>query len=103
LEILKVYKENNKETLYLVYMDVWDPNQVTSLCISSYYVTFIDDTTRKTWVYCITNTFDVFYIFNNWKGFIKHETNKKLKYLKLDNGGEYLRKDFDGYYSLNGI
>ena len=42
-------KENEK--LELVQIDVWGPAQVSSLGGSHYYVTFIDDATRKVWVY----------------------------------------------------
>jgi hypothetical protein len=50
---LKVGKVKKNEKLDLVHKDVWGPTQVSSLCVSHYYVTFIDDATRKTWVYCI--------------------------------------------------
>ena len=46
-------KENKTEKLDLVNTYVWGPAQVSSLGGSHYYVTFIDDATRKTWVYCI--------------------------------------------------
>jgi hypothetical protein len=34
-----------------VHKYVWGPTHVSSLGGSRYYVTFIDDATRKTWVY----------------------------------------------------
>ena len=50
---LRVGKEKKSEKLELVHTDVWGPAQVSSLDGSKYYVTFIDDATRKTLVYCI--------------------------------------------------
>ena len=50
---LRVGKEKKNEMLELVHTDVWGPCQVSSLGVSHYYVNFIDDATRKTWVYCI--------------------------------------------------
>ena len=47
---LRVGKEKKSEKLELVHTDVWGPSQVQSLGGSRYYVTFIDDATRKTWV-----------------------------------------------------
>ena len=47
--------------------DVWGPYHVQSLGISNYYVTFIDDATRKTWVYFIRQKSDVFPTFKKWK------------------------------------
>jgi hypothetical protein len=46
-------KENKIERLEIVHTDVWGPTQVSSLGGSLYYVTFIDDANRKTWVYFI--------------------------------------------------
>ena len=53
LDFLKVGKEKKHEKLDLVHIYVWGLPQVSSLVVSNYYVTSIDDTTRKTWVYCI--------------------------------------------------
>jgi hypothetical protein len=53
VRFLRVGKEKKNERLELVHTDVWGPTQVSSLGGSHYYVTFIDDATRKTWVYCI--------------------------------------------------
>ncbi|KAE8659940.1 hypothetical protein F3Y22_tig00116959pilonHSYRG00039 [Hibiscus syriacus] len=43
----KIGKTPKAEKLELVYTDVWGPSPVTSLAGSLYYVTFIDDSTRK--------------------------------------------------------
>jgi hypothetical protein len=53
VRFLRVEKEKKNERLELVHTDVWGPTQVSHLGGISYYVTFIDDVTRKTWVYCI--------------------------------------------------
>ena len=34
---------------------------------------------------------------------VENETGKRLKCLRLDNGGEYWSKEFDRYCSENGI
>ena len=45
---------------------LWGPDQVQYFGGSCYYVTFIDDATRKTWVYCIRYKYDVFATFKKW-------------------------------------
>jgi hypothetical protein len=50
---LRVKKEKKSERLEIVDTYVLGPAQVSSLGGSCYYVTFIDDASRKTWVYCI--------------------------------------------------
>ena len=82
---------------------VWVPAQVSSLGGSRYYVTFINDATRETWIYCIRNKSDVFDTFKKWKALVENETGKRLKFLRSDNGGEYCSKEFDRYCYENGI
>ena len=48
---VKTRKENKKEKLELVHIDVWGPSQVYSLSGSHYYIAFINDATTKVWVY----------------------------------------------------
>ena len=42
-------------------------------------------------------------MFKKWKYLAKNETGRRLKCLRFDNGGEYYSKEFDSYYSHNGI
>ena len=51
VSFVKSGKENKDENLELVHIDVWGTTQVSSLGGSHYYVTFINDATRKVWVY----------------------------------------------------
>ena len=48
--------------------------------------------TRKTWVYCIRQKYDVFDTFKKWKYLVENETRKRLKFLRSDNGGEYTKR-----------
>ena len=85
---LRVGKEKKSEKLEIVHIHVWGTTQVQSLGGSHYYVTFIDDATRKTQVYCIRRKYDVFATFKKWKYLVENEIGKKLKCLRSDNGGE---------------
>ena len=86
-----------------MHTNVWGLALVQFLGVSRYCVTFNDDATRKTWVYCIRHKYDVFYTFKKWKYLVENETRKRLKCPRYDNGGEYYSKEFDSYCSNNGI
>jgi hypothetical protein len=103
VRFLRVGKEKKSEKLEVVHTNVWGPTQVSSFGGSRYYVTFIDDATRKTWVYCIQNKYDVFDTFKKYKASVENDTGKKLKCLRLENGGEYFSKEFDDYCSYHRI
>jgi hypothetical protein len=74
VKFLRVRKEKKSERLDLVHTYVWIQAHVSSLGGSHYYVTFIADATRKTWVYCIRQKYDVFDTFKKWKALVENET-----------------------------
>jgi hypothetical protein len=86
-----------------VHIYVWGPTHVSSLGVSCDSVTIIDDATRKTLVYFFRQKSYVFYTFTKWKALVENETGKRLKCLRLRNGGEYCNNEFDDYFSYHGI
>ena len=101
VRFLRVGNVNKSEQLELRHIDVWGPDEVQSLNDSHYYVTLIDNATRKTQVYCIRHKSGVFSTFKNQKHLVENQTWKKLKFLIFQNGGEYCSKEFDSYYLYN--
>ena len=47
----------------MVHSDVWGPAPVASYAGNKYFVTFIDDFSRKVWVFAIKEKSEVFGIF----------------------------------------
>ena len=66
-------------------------------------MTYIDDSSRKVWVYFLKHKSDVFGTFKTWKAMVENETDLKVKTLQSDNGGEYVNAEFQRYYDENGI
>ena len=91
------------ERLELVYSDVCGPIEVDSLGGNKYFVTFIDDTSRKTWLYLLHTKGQVFQYFHKFHAMVERETGNPLKRLRTDNGGEYISKEFKEYCSKYGI
>nr|KYP51228.1 Retrovirus-related Pol polyprotein from transposon TNT 1-94 [Cajanus cajan] len=96
-------KKSKVERLELVNTDVWGPTPAKSLGGSHYYVTFIDDSTRKVWVNFLKNKYDVFSMFKRWKEEVETQIGLKLKSLKYDNDGEYDSQKFKNFFSEYGI
>jgi transposase InsO family protein len=81
-----------KGILDLIHIDICGP--VSSLSIGGklrYYITFIDDFSRKTWIYFLTEKTSekVLKKFQEFKAFVETQTGKRIKSLKSNNGGEY--------------
>ena len=49
------------------------------------------------------NRSDVFDTFKKWKAMVETETGLKVKYLRSDNGGEYIDEGFSEYCAAQGI
>jgi hypothetical protein len=86
-----------KEILELVHSDVFGPVSVPSLGGSLYYVSFLDDFSRKTWINFLRKKWKFFEKFKEFKSLVKNLTNKKIKVLRSDNGGELCGKDFEQF------
>ena len=84
-----------KQKLELVHNDLWVPTQVASLSGSLYYMIFVDDATRKTWIYFLKHKSEAFDAFKKWKALVETETGLKVKCFRSDNGGEYEHSTFD--------
>ena len=67
----------------MVHTDVWGRSPVSSLGGSRFYVTFIDDFSRKVLVYFLKHKSDVFATFKKWKAEVKNQTGLKVKGLGL--------------------
>ena len=91
------------QILELVHSDVCGPMEIKSFGGASYFVTFIDDASRKVWCYCLKNKSDVFNTFKSFHVLVERETGKTLKCLRSDNGGEYCSNEFQVYCDKHGI
>jgi hypothetical protein len=78
----------------LVHIDVCGPMSRVSLSGCEYYLTFIDDHSRKTWIYFLKAKSEVFMRFQEFKALVENQTGKRIKVLRLDNGAEIASTKF---------
>jgi hypothetical protein len=92
-----------KGILELIHSDVFGPVPVPSLGKSVYYVSFIDDFSRNTWIYFLRKKSKVFDKFKEFKALVENQTENKIKVLRTDNGGEFYRNEFEEFCKKCGI
>ncbi|KAL4018679.1 hypothetical protein IC575_022296 [Cucumis melo] len=88
----------------LIHSDFWGPSKVITLLGNWWFVTFIDDHTRLTWVYLITDKFEVSSIFQNF--YHTNETlfhKKKIVIHQSDNGQEFKNHNLSEFLAFKGI
>ncbi|KAH9723668.1 hypothetical protein KPL70_007189 [Citrus sinensis] len=92
----------SKCILDLIHSDVWESLDI-SMRGAKYMVTFIDNYSRRCWMYPIKKKSYVFPMFKEYKARVELESGKKIKCLRTDNGGEYTDGEFLAFYKQKGI
>ncbi|KAG7550979.1 GAG-pre-integrase domain [Arabidopsis thaliana x Arabidopsis arenosa] len=92
-----------KEILELVHSDICGPINPVSTSGKRYILCFIDDCSRKAWVYFLKEKSEAFSHFKLFKSKVETETGKKIKCLRTDRGGEYTSHEFENYCKEQGI
>ena len=92
-----------KSPLQLVHTDLCGPMQTPSLTSNVYFMSFIDDFSRKTWVYLLKQKSQAFDVFKNFQAMVKKESDKFIKVLRLDRGGEFMSNEFMEFCKYHGI
>ena len=75
----------------MIHYDISGPIPTTSMIGSRYVITFIDDLSRFTWVQFLKKKSEVPGKIIDFKASVENATGRKIKYLRYDNGGEYIK------------
>jgi len=75
--------------LELVHTDVCGPIKPMLTGHNRYFITFIDDFSRKTWVYFLKRKSEMLNCFKDFKAIIEKQSGYNIRTMKSDQGGEY--------------
>lgn len=89
--------------LELIHTDVCGPVSTNSFGGAKYLLTFVDDFSRKVFVFPMRKKSEVFELFLNFKNMVENQQNSKIKTLRSDNGTEFCNKQFDIFTAKHGI
>src|ERR1044072_1910570 len=87
----------------LIHSDVWGPSRVKNVTGSRWFVTFIDDHTRVTWVFLMKEKSEVGPIFEIFHNMVQTQFQTSIKVLRTDNGREYYHSTLSSYLQNHGI
>ena len=68
-----------------------------------YYVSFIDDYSRKTWIHFLNSKGEVFGNFKEFKALVENLIKRKIKTFGSYNGGEFTSDEFLDFCKEVGI
>jgi hypothetical protein len=95
----------NKSTIpfALIHSDVWGPSPISTISGFRWFVIFVDDCSRMTWLYLLKHKNEVLSIFQSFHTMVQTQFSTKVQVLRLDNGDEYANQQFRAYFQLYGL
>jgi hypothetical protein len=93
----------NSQLLELAHSDICELNGILTRGGNIYFITFIDDCSRYTYVYLMRSKDETFNKFKCYKSVVENQMEKKIKILRSDRGGEYFPTKFILYCEENDI
>ena len=89
--------------LELVHSDICGPMNVKACHGASYFLTFIDDYSRFSYVYLISHRFEALDCFKCFMAEVENLKERNLKVFRTNKGREYLSKQFQELCEEKGI
>ena len=87
----------------LIHSDVWGPSPKIASTGHRWFVIFVDDCTRMTWIYLLKTKDEVFSVFQAFHAMVQNQFSSKIKILRSDNGGEFINHRFQSYFQQHGL
>jgi transposase InsO family protein len=91
------------QKLQLIHTDICGPVSPMSNSKKRYSLCFIDDFSRKAWIYFLSEKSEAFNMFKCFKKLVENETGLSIKCLRTNRGGEFNYKDFNEFCKQHGI
>ncbi|WJZ96954.1 hypothetical protein VitviT2T_015594 [Vitis vinifera] len=84
----------SKSIFELIHSDVWGPSPVASIGGSRYFVVFIDDYSRYSWIFPMKSRSEILSIYSNFAKMVETQFSKRIKTFRSDNALEYTQHAF---------
>ena len=102
---IQVAIHKSKDVLEYVHSDLWGLARVSTHGGNKYFLSLIDDYSRKVWLYLLKTKDEhtVLTKVKEWKALVENQTNKRVKVLRKDNGLEFCNEEFEMFCKNQGI
>ena len=87
----------------LVHSDVWGLVPISTHNRMKWFITFVDDCTRMTWVYQLKHKSDVCTVFHLFHQMVATQFDTSIKVLRSNNRGEYFEQELTDFMRSVGV
>ncbi|GJR94692.1 retrotransposon protein, putative, ty1-copia subclass [Tanacetum coccineum] len=95
LRSFSVGRHTTQGVIDYVHSDLWAPSQVESSGGKRYFLSIVDDYSRRVWVYILRFKHEVFGKFKEWKQLVENQTGRTVKKPRTNNGLEFCNREFE--------
>ncbi|GKB23755.1 retrovirus-related pol polyprotein from transposon TNT 1-94 [Tanacetum coccineum] len=95
--------DRQSRILELVHSDICKLNGQLTRGGNRYFITFIDDCSRYTYVYLLKSKDQAFETFKIYKAEVENQRGKIIQILRSDRGGEYFSTEFFSFCESQGL
>lgn len=89
--------------LELVHSNIYGPINPPSIINKRYFISFVNDFSRKAWVDFLQEKSEAFLAFKNYKTLVEKEVWKAIQTFRTDRGGEYNSREFLSFCEMHRI
>ena len=94
--------QRSLHVLDLIHCDLWGPSPVTSVDGYRYYVVFVDDYSRFTWLYPLQKKSDFYDVLEAYIALVQTQFSCKIKTFQSDGGTEFVNTRVRSIFLNNG-
>ena len=78
----------------LIHSNVWGSSSVSSIGGSRYFVIFVDDYSRYSWIFDMKHRLELLQVYSNFAKMVEAQFSKHIKIFQYDNTLEYTQYAF---------
>jgi hypothetical protein len=93
----------SSNVLDLIHYDIWGPSPIKSNLGYNYYILFIDDYSRFTWLYPLKLKSDFYDTFIQFQTFVENQYSSRINFFQSDGGAEFTSNCFKTHLRISGI
>ena len=82
----------------MIHIDVWGLSKIQNILRTIWFVSFVDDHTRLTWIFLMKEKSEVGTLFQHFNSMIQTQFETKIQVLKTDNAKEYFNTVLAKYF-----